>query len=577
MEVVELLVHVSGKQQDDRYRQMAAAYADFELEHTTDLTRPKDGTPVALDIITPLAVNQRAHDELPTDATTPSLTVQLERDPNTSPQRQPLFSGLTQFPTAATLDFDSPVDNRAPQSSDITIKQVASEPYISDTPRATAALASQLWTSSLAIQADQEHAAGLYAANQVTTPVASGVPLQLPQVSPNPVLEVVNLAPESSLIDKSNAQDHEHDVHRQSALRANLDAMSALNRKRANAEQESKTRNVRRTATAAEEHDLRRREASSSPISSPSKSVTSMRRAHTMPSSRGPSTPAALLRASGTSGLQTPNIALKQSAVNGTSHAVTAITPMLPTPVNDIGKTNLGIAASTPSLSTPVLLTPASVLRGPSTPTLPSPAVLSPIPALRAASLPPSTLQPLPLTHSAFRITRPPSPPISLTPGPSSHITAPLQHLYTKFAAVQPPRYAPAFQSRPLRPLERGYWSVPAASTTMLWEPQLRKDFWDWLEEFVGTGQAGWGVSCVRVDAGGGKVSAGGGGIGDGDVDMAVAMDGEDEHIWNLRIYCWGEVVEHIYYLLFVASRSKVKMAGLQWLDGAGEVVVQMP
>ena len=48
MEVVELLVHVSGKQQDDRYRQMAAAYADFELEHTTDLTRPKDGTPVAV-------------------------------------------------------------------------------------------------------------------------------------------------------------------------------------------------------------------------------------------------------------------------------------------------------------------------------------------------------------------------------------------------------------------------------------------------------------------------------------------------------------------------------------------------
>jgi len=111
----------------------------------------------------------------------------------------------------------------------------------------------------------------------------------------------------------------------------------------------------------------------------------------------------------------------------------------------------------------------------------------------------------------------------------------------------------------------------------MSWEPQLRKDFWDWLEEFVGTGQAGWGVSCVRVDAGGGKVGAAGGGIGGGDVNMDVAMDGEDGQIWNLRVYCWGEVVEHIYYLLFVASRSKVKIAGLRWLDGAGEVVVQMP
>jgi len=109
----------------------------------------------------------------------------------------------------------------------------------------------------------------------------------------------------------------------------------------------------------------------------------------------------------------------------------------------------------------------------------------------------------------------------------------------------------------------------------MLWEPQLRKDFWDWLEEFVGTGQAGWGVSCVRVKAAADKGDGEGG--GNGDVNMDVDVDKEEEETCDLRVYCWGEVVEHIYYLLFVASRSKVKMAGLQWLDGAGEVVVQMP
>ena len=60
----------------------------------------------------------------------------------------------------------------------------------------------------------------------------------------------------------------------------------------------------------------------------------------------------------------------------------------------------------------------------------------------------------------------------------------------------------------------------------------------------------------MRVDAGGRR-----GEVADGNVDMDVDMNNEDAKIWDLRVYCWGEVVQHIYYLLFVASRSKVKMA----------------
>lgn len=57
--------------------------------------------------------------------------------------------------------------------------------------------------------------------------------------------------------------------------------------------------------------------------------------------------------------------------------------------------------------------------------------------------------------------------------------------------------------------------------------------------------------------------------------------DGKDQANGNakaiLQIYCWGEVVPHIYIVLFLATSRMVKGAGASWIDGAGEVVVRMP
>lgn len=56
--------------------------------------------------------------------------------------------------------------------------------------------------------------------------------------------------------------------------------------------------------------------------------------------------------------------------------------------------------------------------------------------------------------------------------------------------------------------------------------------------------------------------------------------DGKDQANGNgkamLQIYCWGEVVPHIYIVLFLATSRMVKGAGASWIDGAGEVVVRM-
>jgi hypothetical protein len=44
----------------------------------------------------------------------------------------------------------------------------------------------------------------------------------------------------------------------------------------------------------------------------------------------------------------------------------------------------------------------------------------------------------------------------------------------------------------------------------------------------------------------------------------------------EVRVFCWGEVVRHVYLMLYVASKSKVRKLGLKWIDAEGEVVVQM-
>jgi hypothetical protein len=44
----------------------------------------------------------------------------------------------------------------------------------------------------------------------------------------------------------------------------------------------------------------------------------------------------------------------------------------------------------------------------------------------------------------------------------------------------------------------------------------------------------------------------------------------------EVRVYCWGEVARHVYLMLYVASKSKVRKLGLKWIDADGEVVVQM-
>ncbi|KAK4957066.1 hypothetical protein LTR10_005024 [Elasticomyces elasticus] len=138
---------------------------------------------------------------------------------------------------------------------------------------------------------------------------------------------------------------------------------------------------------------------------------------------------------------------------------------------------------------------------------------------------------------------RPPEPEIAINEF-TTHITPTLSWLACSDRIKDV--YTPVSISRPLLPLERGYWLVDTSS----WPTEAQIAFWRFLESKVGGGDVGWGLWCTR--------------------------DGDEEVFGKVQVFCWGEVVREVYLMLYVASTSRVRKCGLRWVDGEGEVVVQM-
>lgn len=122
-----------------------------------------------------------------------------------------------------------------------------------------------------------------------------------------------------------------------------------------------------------------------------------------------------------------------------------------------------------------------------------------------------------------------------------THVTESLRYLAENTSLAR--CYKPVFISRDLTQSERGYWTFDITS----WPAQLRLDFFQFLAKMIEPGRVGWGVWCTR--------------------ELAAL---------EVRVYCWGEVARHVYLMLYVASKSKVRKLGLNWIDADGEVVVQM-
>ncbi|KAI0555373.1 hypothetical protein F4679DRAFT_523475 [Xylaria curta] len=144
-------------------------------------------------------------------------------------------------------------------------------------------------------------------------------------------------------------------------------------------------------------------------------------------------------------------------------------------------------------------------------------------------------------TYESLEI-RPPEPPVSeLYIEPQDLITYGLQKL--GHDVDKHPRYRPEEQTRQLSPYERGHWLLDCSS----WEPELKHHTWAFLANYIARGVAGWGVWCKR-----------------------------DPSFTELRVYCWGTVVPHIWYLLWISTLQKIHYTSCSWIDAEGERVVIM-
>ncbi|KAK6437678.1 hypothetical protein LTR95_006122 [Oleoguttula sp. CCFEE 5521] len=149
-----------------------------------------------------------------------------------------------------------------------------------------------------------------------------------------------------------------------------------------------------------------------------------------------------------------------------------------------------------------------------------------------------------PSAQSTLPITiQPPPPETSLGPL-KSHITPTLAFLASQPSLTS--SYKPVLLARELRPTERGCWTFNTGS----WPTNAKTVFFDFLSKMISEGRVGWGVHCVRE-------------IGEGEQGV-------------VKVFCWGEVVMHVYLLLYAASKSKVSKMGLRWVDAEGKTVVQM-
>ncbi|EGP91918.1 uncharacterized protein MYCGRDRAFT_90148 [Zymoseptoria tritici IPO323] len=167
------------------------------------------------------------------------------------------------------------------------------------------------------------------------------------------------------------------------------------------------------------------------------------------------------------------------------------------------------------------------------------------------------TVEEMQMLSNAIR----PSQPTTSLARYTTHMSPALQHLANDPGLSS--AFRPVSSSRAIDPLERGHWLVECAE----WPPELQVKFWKTLETIIGEGNAGWGVWCSRGREAPITMAS----------QLPTSVQPDDAAQFGpVRVFCWGEVVKHVYLLLYVASSSKVRKLGLQWVDAEDLVVVQM-
>ncbi|KAF1912407.1 hypothetical protein BDU57DRAFT_363277 [Ampelomyces quisqualis] len=153
----------------------------------------------------------------------------------------------------------------------------------------------------------------------------------------------------------------------------------------------------------------------------------------------------------------------------------------------------------------------------------------------------------LPETYNFSRLSIdafPPAPTISIEC--PEKLPSQITKLLAAIQAKNPRRFNPAKisstpESLQLQPDDRGYWSIACSD----WPAKTQHDFWTSLCEHVKNGELGWGITLHR------------------DASSPKALG-------RVRLYCWTEVVEHVWLLLWLCSKGEIVGSNSQWIDAAG-------
>ncbi|KAI8940018.1 hypothetical protein NX059_003740 [Plenodomus lindquistii] len=136
--------------------------------------------------------------------------------------------------------------------------------------------------------------------------------------------------------------------------------------------------------------------------------------------------------------------------------------------------------------------------------------------------------------YADISVSRPRKLPSQKTP----HLAA-LRTQYPKCFKLSEKKYNPLAD-------DRGYWVVECGH----WSVKSQLEFWSEMEELVSSGKLGWGTTLHRI------------------TDSANLLG-------QVRLYCWGELIEHMWLQLWKSSGGRVAGTHSKWYDAGGAAVLE--
>ena len=101
----------------------------------------------------------------------------------------------------------------------------------------------------------------------------------------------------------------------------------------------------------------------------------------------------------------------------------------------------------------------------------------------------------------------------------------------------------------------------PSPQTGIYWTEQELSDIWAELKAFVTSGRGGTEIHAVKEAH---------------RTASSAVVEQADTNRWRIRVFCWSEVLGHVWLILWVLSNKRTAKAAMRWVDVKGRTRVKM-